>query len=261
YHLQATGRIVDTISRISHNLTGTFPEVIDEILDWAPREPRSDVDVSGGLSIDAYVEVLVRGRTSDRAQGNNPCPSIRQLSEHLTQVIAKGELDDEAARKFKDCFFVNERLFSTREGYLGVSAEGLREGDQISVILGCDFPMILRPRNSDQFEVVGPCFVHGLMLGEALKPPLKPPWKDVLPVTKGWALSYFIDAQTDELLKDDPRLGPLPTEWEEIQTLDPFLPPFVFRNKDNGHVSMNDPRMSAEFIEQRGIMLNTFHLV
>ncbi|KAL8866973.1 MAG: hypothetical protein Q9174_005961, partial [Haloplaca sp. 1 TL-2023] len=278
YHLQVTGRIVDTISRISHNLTGTFPEVIDEILHWAPREPRSDVYVSGGLSIDAYVEVLVRGRTSDRAQGNNPCPSIRQLSEHLTQVVARGELDDEAARKFKDCFFVNERLFSTREGYLGVSAEGLREGkflsmfsllashhskigDQLSVILGCDFPMILRPRDSDQYEVVGPCFVHGLMLGEALKPPLKPPWKDVLPVTRGWALSYFINAQTDELLKDDPRLGPLPTEWEEIQTLNPFLPPFVFRNKENGYVSMNDPRMSAESIQQRGTMLNTFDLV
>jgi hypothetical protein len=128
YHLQVTGRRVGTISRVGHNLTGTFKEVIDEILEWAPKEPRSDKYVSGGLSIDAYVEVLVRGRTSDRALGDNPCPSIRQLSELLTRVIAGTELDDEVIREFRDCFFVNESLFTTPDGYLGVSAKGLREG-------------------------------------------------------------------------------------------------------------------------------------
>lgn len=280
YHLQVAARRVATIWRVGHKLTGTFAEVIDEILDWAPKEPRSDIYVSGGLSIDAYVEVLVRGRTSDRAQGNNPCPSIRRLSELLTRAIASAELDDEVAREFKDCFFVNECLFTTREGYLGVSAKGLREGklsfsdlslvtyhlliskpdDEVSVLLGCDFPMVLRPRGSNRYEVVGPCFVHGLMLGEALKPPLERPWKDVLPVARGWALSYFINSQTGELLKSDPRLGLLPTGWEEVTTLDPFLPPFVFK-QENGHISMNDPRMSAEAIKQRGIVLETLELI
>lgn len=121
--------------------------------------------------------------------------------------------------------------------------------------------MVLRPRDSGRYEVVGPCFVHGLMLGEALKPPLEPPWKDVLPVARGWALSYFINVQTGQLLKSDPRLGSLPTGWEEVTTLDPVLPPFVFENKENEHVSMNDPRMSAEAIEQRGIALETFELM
>ena len=281
YHLQVTGRRVATVCRVGHSLTGTFAGVIDEILHWAPKEPGSDMYVSGGLFIDAYVEVLVRGRTSDRAQGDNPCPSIRRLSELLTRAIASAKLDDEVTSGFKDCFFVNECLFTTSEGYLGVSAKGLRESklkcsdhlwslptvliskldDEVSVILGCDFPMVLRPRASNGYEVVGPCFVHGLMLGEALKPPLEPPWKDVLPVVRGWALSYFIDVRTGELLKNDPRLGLLPTDWEEVTTLDPFLPPFVFKNKENGHISMNDPRMSAEAIKQRGIVLETFELM
>lgn len=131
YHLQVTGRRVATICRVSHNLTGTFAEVIDEIFDWAPKEPGGDIYVSGGLSIDAYVEVLVRGRTSDRALGDNPCPSIRRLSELLTRAMVSAELDDEVARAFKDCFFVNECLFATREGYLGVCAKGIREGKLI----------------------------------------------------------------------------------------------------------------------------------
>jgi hypothetical protein len=104
--------------------------------------------------------------------------------------------------------------------------------DEVSVILGCDFPMVLRPSGSNRYEVVGPCFVHGLMLGEALKPPLEPPWKDVLPVARGWALSYFINGQTGEL-----------------------------KNKENEHISMNDPRMSAEAIKQRGIVLETLELI
>ena len=131
HHLQVTGRRVATISRVSHNLTGTFTEVIDEIFDWAPKVQAGDTYVSGGVPIDAYVEVLVRGRTSDRALGDNPCPSIRRLSELLTRAIASTELDDEVARAFKDCFFVNECLFTTREGYLGVCAKGLREGEFI----------------------------------------------------------------------------------------------------------------------------------
>jgi hypothetical protein len=121
--------------------------------------------------------------------------------------------------------------------------------------------MILRPSGSNQYEVIGPCFVHGLMLGDALKPPLESPWKDVLPVTRGWALPYFINPETGELLKDDMRLGPLPTDWEEVTTLDPFLPPFVFKNKESGQISMNDLRMSAEAISQRGIILETLELI
>lgn len=136
-----------------------------------------------------------------------------------------------------------------------------KQDDEVSVLLGCDFPMVLRPRGSNRYEVVGPCFVHGLMLGEALEPSLEPPWKDVLPVARGWALPYFINAQTGELLKSDPRLGLLPTGWEDVTALDPFLPPFVFKTKENGHLSMNNPRMSAEAIKQRGIPLENLELI
>lgn len=91
--------------------------------------------------------------------------------------------------------------------------------------------MIIRPGDLDRYEVIGPCFVHGLMLGEALKPPLEPPWKETLPVIKAWAMPYFINTETRELLKSDSRLGSLPTEWEEVASTDPFLPPFVFQNR------------------------------
>lgn len=134
-------------------------------------------------------------------------------------------------------------------------------GDEVAVILGCDFPMVIRHTgDSKRYELVGPCFVHGLMLGEALKPPLEFPWKHALPVTKGWALPYFVNPETGELLKSDPRLGTLPLGWEEVPLDDPFLPPFVFENKYDGRISVNDPRMAADAIQQRGITLETLEL-
>lgn len=85
--------------------------------------------------------------------------------------------------------------------------------------------------------------------------------KDALPVTKGWALPYFVNTETGELLKSDPRLRSLPPGWEEVESLDPFLAPFVFENKDDGCISVNDLRMSAAAIQQRGIVLETLELM
>ena len=132
YHLQVTGRRISTISRVSYDLTGTFVQLIEVVRDWAPIDPENNMYVSGGLSMDAYVEVLVRGRTSDRALGDNPCPSIQRLRKLLMRALAGAELDNEVARAFKDCFFANECLFTTTEGYMGVSARGLREGESPS---------------------------------------------------------------------------------------------------------------------------------
>ncbi|KAF2785688.1 hypothetical protein K505DRAFT_354874 [Melanomma pulvis-pyrius CBS 109.77] len=135
YHLQVTGRRISTISRVSHDLTGTFAQLIEVVRNWAPNHLESNMYVSGGLSIDAYVEELVRGRTSNRALGDNPCLSIRRLRELLMPALATAELDDKVARAFKDCFFVNECLFTTTEGYIGVSARGLRKGESPSCSL------------------------------------------------------------------------------------------------------------------------------
>lgn len=62
-------------------------------------------------------------------------------------------------------------------------------------------------------------------------------------------------------MKNDPRLGSLRTGWEEVTLDDPFLPPFVFKNKENGDISINDPRMSADALEERGTALETLELI
>ena len=60
------------------------------------------------------------------------------------------------------------RLFTSQAGLLGTATQYARLGDQIAVLSGCDMPMVLRA-NGGHYEVVGSCFVEGLMNGETAR--------------------------------------------------------------------------------------------
>ena len=52
---------------------------------------------------------------------------------------------------------------------MGLACSGTQLGDIVAVLLGCDVPMILRCRDEGGWTVVGECYLHGVMDGEALK--------------------------------------------------------------------------------------------
>ncbi|KAL8911357.1 MAG: hypothetical protein Q9171_003451 [Xanthocarpia ochracea] len=58
-----------------------------------------------------------------------------------------------------------KQLCMTENGLLGTAPLHARLGDKIAVLSNCDMPMVLRP-NGQHYEVVGSCFVEGLMKGE-----------------------------------------------------------------------------------------------
>ncbi|TVY80898.1 Heterokaryon incompatibility protein 6, OR allele [Lachnellula suecica] len=71
-------------------------------------------------------------------------------------------------------------LFLTARGHMGLGPAKMREGDSLSILLGGKTPFILREAatrsisdhgyNKRQcFEVVGDCYTHGLMDGEAMR--------------------------------------------------------------------------------------------
>lgn len=55
--------------------------------------------------------------------------------------------------------------FLTKDNYMGV-ASSAKVGDKVVVLAGCDAPVLLRPKDG-HYEHIGPCFVIGLMDGEA----------------------------------------------------------------------------------------------
>ena len=58
-------------------------------------------------------------------------------------------------------------FFTTGSRYLGFGPNCTTAGDQIFLLIGSDVPFILRPAG-DEFELVGACYVHGIMYGEGL---------------------------------------------------------------------------------------------
>ena len=62
----------------------------------------------------------------------------------------------------------NRRFFITEEGQMGLGPRLTRPGDLVCVLLGSQVPFVLR-QVGDCSVVVGECYCHGVMEGEAVR--------------------------------------------------------------------------------------------
>jgi hypothetical protein len=60
----------------------------------------------------------------------------------------------------------NRRLATTMEGYVGHVPRETKPGDAIYVLPGCKVPVVVR-KMGGQWGLLGECYVHGFMNGEA----------------------------------------------------------------------------------------------
>jgi hypothetical protein len=66
----------------------------------------------------------------------------------------------------------SRRFCITDEGRIGIVPRNARVGDIVAVLHGAQVPFIVRPKTETmelQFELIGECYVRGLMDGEALE--------------------------------------------------------------------------------------------
>jgi len=146
----------------------------------------------------------------------------------------------------------------------------VRIDDEITVLLGCDFPVILRlvanpsGRDGAHHQVIGPCYVHHLGDAVPLLGPLPALWIVQRVFNRMRHSTYrFLNPGTGEVSEEDPRLEPL-EDWERIEverTRD--HPPICqfYRNARTGVVLNSDPRMEADALRARGCELLDFVLV
>ncbi|KAF7919100.1 uncharacterized protein EAE98_009420 [Botrytis deweyae] len=62
----------------------------------------------------------------------------------------------------------NQRFLVTASGYIGYVPNETKRGDTICILYGMDVPVVLRKNQDKTFEVIGPCYVHGVMEGELM---------------------------------------------------------------------------------------------
>jgi hypothetical protein len=59
-------------------------------------------------------------------------------------------------------------FFFTSGNYIGLGPNCAEKGDVLCIVLGCPVPILIRP-DVDDYRLVGPCYVYGLMDGEAVR--------------------------------------------------------------------------------------------
>ncbi|CAI6342528.1 unnamed protein product [Periconia digitata] len=64
----------------------------------------------------------------------------------------------------------HRRVFTTTRGHIGIGTRILKPKDQIIILKGCPIPLIVRPvPYSELHEVVGECYIHGIMYEECVQ--------------------------------------------------------------------------------------------
>jgi hypothetical protein len=61
----------------------------------------------------------------------------------------------------------NRSLFVSDGGVLGLGPQAVREGDELCILADSRMPMMLR-KAEKYYNVIGPCYAHGIMQGEAV---------------------------------------------------------------------------------------------
>ena len=72
---------------------------------------------------------------------------------------------------FVDAWFraaFQKKFCSTKQGRLGLAPRATLQGDLIAIFMGADVPFVLRATGTEGYELLGECYIHGIMNGEAL---------------------------------------------------------------------------------------------
>lgn len=95
----------------------------------------------------------------------SPFDSIAQALTEKTPQSARDREDFEES--FRIAYY-GRRMFRTRGGYFGITAQSLHRGDCVWILAGADTPFVLSRLRDDNWRVVGEAYVFGIMNGEVL---------------------------------------------------------------------------------------------
>jgi hypothetical protein len=65
-------------------------------------------------------------------------------------------------------FISGRRIMATETGFIGLAPPNAKPTDIVCIFLGAPVPIILRPHSGGNYNLVGECYVYGVMDGEAL---------------------------------------------------------------------------------------------
>ncbi|CAF9926748.1 hypothetical protein IMSHALPRED_007032 [Imshaugia aleurites] len=258
--LSAAGVVAATVLSAEEYISQKKKEgVVDEIRRLAPRNVEHSSYVAGGSLIDAFCSIMCVNLFSDLTRPRQE--GFPQLDESREFVLAILQAKDWLSRtaigstqsRYLDYVwaFCNKRSFiMTEEGYIGLAPKLTKPGDQVCILLGCTRPLVLRQTSGLQYQVVGECYVHGLMNGEAFLGSLPDNYQARFLYdqgSNGWYRA-FLDKETGNTQYQDPRMEAGDQIVNQGRSM--ILP--------DGTIV---PEVTSEFLKRRGVNVQTFDLI
>ena len=134
--------------------------------------------------------------------------------------------------------------YSKEEGYIGLAPRAAKAGDLVCVLLGSNSPFLLHPLTNNQYQLVGHCYAHGIMNGEALLGPLPGDFHSISPFDRERNLYArgFHSPEKGIIQYSDPRL--------------PFKPVYEFSERQFEWAREEQKALTSEALKERGVHSN-----
>lgn len=265
--LMATGCCVGTTCTLAAIPIRHQAWIASEAQQFVKTRLKQDTYIARGSMIEALCRTLCCDNFSERYQPPLPgYPSLKESKEYLLGLMDSGKPNYHPLYPSSVIKAAQGRVFfTTLEGYIGLAPAAAEPQDQVSVLLGCRSPMVLRSDGSNHYKVVGGCYIHGMMEDEAFLGPMYSNWRYVRSYSPRVERDCLVSVNdvTGETRVEDPRLDgvPLPPGWR-VASHDCENEYMLFSNDDTGEIDVwYDPRLSPESLKERGVHLQDFALV
>jgi hypothetical protein len=174
--------------------------------------------VGGGTLLDAYVRTFTLDQSAETfSPATTSFPGFDESVELMMKLMSQAERsplieDDQRFFDRLEDVLSGRLLLETTKQYIGLVPPSVIPSDEMFVILGSSLPLVLRSLDSGRYKVIGACYICGLNDGEAVLGPMPQGYRFVQTWDGEGYVEGFMNIDSSEVLKEDPRLQPWPTE-------------------------------------------------
>ncbi|RDI80103.1 hypothetical protein Vi05172_g9937 [Venturia inaequalis] len=229
-------------------------DVCSEIYRIAPRNVLREIPPGGGILLDSFCRALAGGEFRDIHPDREDYPTWKNSRQTVSEILrTNGGFDKSHDPSFLngvDHYGHGRYFFTTEDGKMGWAPKTAKADDIVCVILGCEASLILREIDEARYQVVGECYMDGIMDGELVLGVLPENLRREIYFDRdhgSWFYRWF-DTITGEVHNHDPRRAKFVKEGESI------------RAKRIG-TSQHHPFLASERLKESGVNIRSFDLV
>ena len=219
--LEVTGICVATVELVEEITSTSMIDIVSAIKllgELLHREEGNGVRLQDYSKLDTICRIICCNDFADLAVpplGDTPAfADARRLVSSILGFVDQaanfkyGAKDFDLIIRTVDSYWPGRVLFRSWEGHVGMAPQAARPGDIVTVLLGANFPVILRPNRRGQHQTIGACYFEGFMEGKALLGPYPGNYRAVywLDRAVGHYILAYVNNDTGGLRYSDPRI-------------------------------------------------------